>query len=76
MASNMWKNVEKVCEVCDQEIGSEVADMVEEDGSPHLLVGATIEDDDGKYLTVCERCLRAITNQDWALLSDIQEAHQ
>ena len=73
MASNMWKNVEQVCEVCGQEIGSEVADMVEEDGSPHLLVGSTIEDDDGNYLTVCEDCLRAIVRRDWSELESKEE---
>jgi len=73
MASNMWHAVEKECEVCGQEIGAEKPDAhLIEDGSIYIS-GATIEDDDGNYLTVCEDCLRAIVRKDWSELESKEE---
>lgn len=69
MASNMWKPVEDKCEICGAKFdeprnGSHENDY-NDDGTPRDTLGSTIEDDDGKYLTLCEDCLRMITNQEF-----------
>jgi hypothetical protein len=59
MASNMWNPVEPRCEIC----GAELAYT--------KLSGSTIEDDDGRYLTVCENCLRLIVSGEFSELADL-----
>jgi len=74
MAANMWKNMEHTCEICGVEIGSERDDEYEEDGETPLRVsGATLEGEEGGYLTLCQDCLDLIINQDWTGLMMLQE---
>ncbi len=62
MASNMWKPLEDKCEICGAKFNEP---REQQDGTIRETSGSTIENDDGHYLTVCEDCLRMITNQEF-----------